>query len=336
MSLNQSERDHADDLFSSAQFGDAQQKKAALAAIDTWAAQIPERLAYIAELEAANRAVDSNLAALRSRYPRQLDNRTPAPSKPARAVRLSGLWPGVALACCAMAITAVWVINPVQSRQDMASSIGQQSSLDLDDGSHVLLNTNTAIRFVNRLRSRELTLERGEALFSVKHSALRPFHVYAGTADIRDVGTQFSVRLLDGADGANGAASGVSVAVLEGQVSVTSSANAPPTLLTAHEALRTNGTTVVPVTGSEAVTAMLDWTKRRLDFDATSISDVIDELQRYRKQPIVLADKRAGTFRVTGGFSIADPDQLLKTLPSVAPVTVTMKPDGTAVVASRH
>lgn len=333
MSLNQSERDHADDLFSSSKFGNAQQKKAALAAIDTWAAQIPERLAYIAELEAADRAVDSNLAALRSRYPRQFDNRTPAPSKPARAVRVSGLWPGIALACCAMAVTAVWVINPVQSRQDMSSSIGQQSSLDLDDGSHVLLNTNTAIRFVNRLRSRELTLERGEALFSVKHSTLRPFHVYAGTAEIRDVGTQFSVRLLDGADGAD---RGVSVAVLEGQVSVTSSADAPPTLLTAHEALRTNGTTVVPVTGSGAVTAMLDWTERRLDFDATSISDVIDELQRYRKQPIVLADKRAGTFRVTGGFSIADPDQLLKTLPSVAPVTVTMKPDGTAVVASRR
>jgi transmembrane sensor len=334
MSLNQSERDYADDLFSSAQFGDAQQKKAALAAIDTWAAQIPERLAYIAELEAADRAVDSNLDALRSRYPRQLDSRsTPVASQPARAVRLSGLWPGVALACCAMAVTALWVINPVQSRQDMSSSIGQQSSLDLDDGSRVLLNTNTAIRFVNRLRSRELTLERGEALFSVKHSALRPFHVYAGTADIRDVGTRFSVRLLDGVSGAT---SGVSVAVLEGQVSVTSSANAPPTLLSAHEALRTNGTTVVPVTGPEAVSAMLDWTERRLDFDATSISDVIGELQRYRKQPIVLADERAGTFRVSGGFSIADPDQLLKTLPSVAPVTVTMKPDGTAVVASRR
>lgn len=330
MSLNQSERDHADDLFSISKFGDTQQKTAARATLDAWAAQIPERLAYIAELEAADRAVDSNLAALRSRYPRQIDRRTPVANKPVRAVRLPALWPGVALACCAMAITAVWVINPVQSRQDMSSSIGQQSSLDLDDGSHVLLNTNTAIRFVNRLRSRELTLERGEALFSVKHSALRPFHVYAGTADIRDVGTRFSVRLLDDAN------RGVSVAVLEGQVSVTSSANAAPTLLSAHEALRTNGTTVVPVTGSEAVSAMLDWTQRRLDFDATSISDVIGELQRYRKQPIVLADSRAGTFRVTGGFSIADPDQLLKTLPSVAPVTVTMKPDGTAVVASRH
>lgn len=327
MPLSQSERNHADDLFSSAKFGDTQQKKAALAAIEAWAGQIPERLAYLAELEAADRAVDTNLAALRSRYPRQVDNRTPPPAEPARTARVPALWPGIALACCAMAMTTVWVINPVQSRQDMSSSIGQQSSLDLDDGSHVLLNTNTAIRFVNRLRSRELTLERGEALFSVNHSALRPFHVYAGTAEIRDVGTQFSVRLLD---------SGVSVAVLEGQVSVTSSASAPPTLLTAHEALRTNGTTVVPVTGSEAVSAMLDWTDRRLDFNATRISDVIEELQRYRAQPIVLADARAGTYRVTGGFSIADPDQLLKTLPSVAPVTVTVKPDGTAVVASRR
>lgn len=327
MPLSQSERDHADDLFSSAKFGDTQQKKAALAAIEAWAGQIPERLAYLAELEAADRAVDTNLAALRSRYPRQVDNRTPRPTEPARTARLPGLWPGIALACCAMAMTTVWVINPVQSRQDMSSSIGQQSSLDLDDGSHVLLNTNTAIRFVNRLRSRELTLERGEALFSVNHSALRPFHVYAGTAEIRDVGTQFSVRLLD---------SGVSVAVLEGQVSVTSSSSAPPALLTAHEALRTNGTAVIPVTGSQAVSAMLDWTDRRLDFNATRISDVIEELQRYRAQPIVLADPRAGTFRVTGGFSIADPDQLLKTLPSVAPVTVTVKPDGTAVVASRR
>ena len=109
-----------------------------------------------------------------------------------------------------------------------------------------------------------------------------------------------------------------------------------PSELTANQALRTDGTTMVAVDGPQAVNAMLSWKDQRLDFDNTSIVDVIGDLQRYRSKPIVLADNKAGKFRVSGGFSIADPEQLLKTLPSVAPVTVTMKPDGTAVIASRH
>ena len=327
MPLSQSERDTADDLFASAKFGDIAQRKSAQTALDSWTGGDSERLAHIAGLEAANRAVEINVGTLRNRYPRHIESREPAAAAIARAPRLSRFWPGIAMACCAMMAAATWVINPVLSHQNTSSAVGQQLAFDLDDGSRVLLNTDTAVRFVNRLHSRELTLEKGEAMFSVVHSSVRPFHVYAGTADIRDVGTQFSVRLLP---------TGVSVAVLEGQVSVTPSADTPPALLTANEAVRTDGATMVPVNGAQAVDAMLSWKDQRLDFDNTSIVDVIGDLQRYRLKPIVLADNKAGKFRVSGGFSIADPEQLLKTLPSVAPVTVTMKPDGTAVIASRH
>ena len=327
MPLSQSERDAADDLFASAKFGDIAQRKSAQTALDSWTGGDSERLAHIAGLEAANRAVEINVGTLRNRYPRHIESREPAAAAIARAPRLSRFWPGIAMACCAMVAAATWVINPVLSHQNTSSAVGQQLAFDLDDGSRVLLNTDTAVRFVNRLHSRELTLEKGEAMFSVVHSSVRPFHVYAGTADIRDVGTQFSVRLLP---------TGVSVAVLEGQVSVTPSADTPPALLTANEAVRTDGATMVPVNGAQAVDAMLSWKDQRLDFDNTSIVDVIGDLQRYRLKPIVLADNKAGKFRVSGGFSIADPEQLLKTLPSVAPVTVTMKPDGTAVIASRH
>lgn len=327
MPLSQSERDTADDLFASAKFGDIAQRKSAQTALDSWTGGDSERLAHIASLEAANRAVEINVGTLRNRYPRHIESREPAAAAIARAPRLSRFWPGIAMACCAMVAAATWVINPVLSHQNTSSAVGQQLAFDLDDGSRVLLNTDTAVRFVNRLHSRELTLEKGEAMFSVVHSSVRPFHVYAGTADIRDVGTQFSVRLLP---------TGVSVAVLEGQVSVTPSADTPPALLTANEAVRTDGATMVPVNGAQAVDAMLSWKDQRLDFDNTSIVDVIGDLQRYRLKPIVLADNKAGKFRVSGGFSIADPEQLLKTLPSVAPVTVTMKPDGTAVIASRH
>lgn len=328
MPLSQSERDAADDLFASAKFGDIAQQKSAQTALDTWTGGDSERLAHVAGLEAANRALEINVGTLRNRYPRHIESRVPAAAATiARAPGLSRLWPGIAMACCAMVAAATWVINPVLSHQTTSSAVGQQLAFDLDDGSRVLLNTDTAVRFVNRLHSRELTLEKGEAMFSVVHSSVRPFHVYAGTADIRDVGTQFSVRLLP---------TGVSVAVLEGRVSVTPSADTPPALLTANQALRTDGTTMVAVDGPQAVNAMLSWKDQRLDFDNTSIVDVIGDLQRYRSKPIVLADNKAGKFRVSGGFSIADPEQLLKTLPSVAPVTVTMKPDGTAVIASRH
>jgi transmembrane sensor len=84
----------------------------------------------------------------------------------------------------------------------------------LSDGSVAVLEPGTSIRFQDRFegKSRAIYLE-GEAFFDVAKDATRPFLVYADETVTRVTGTSFRVKALP-------AASGVSVAVKTGRVSV--------------------------------------------------------------------------------------------------------------------
>lgn len=318
MSLSQQDRDVIDELQVSLACGDEPERRRACLSLDALRRSSPEHRDYIDTQHAADDRINIYLSALRYRYPRYLTR--PSDSRsfwnyPARSWIVAG---SLALS----ALTALWMFNPELSHQDGVSAIGQQQELTLADGTHVLLNTGSSIHFSNRLRSREIVLEQGEALFSVVHSALRPSHVRAREADIVDVGTQFSVRLRQ---------TGIDVAVLEGQVIVSLADRPQPVDLNANQAIRTDGTQVMP----QLASTLTAWKDRRLIFDHASLSQVVDELQRYASFPIRLVDVRAAQTRISGGFSSTDPRELIKILPTVAPVSVQFGPDGTARIASR-
>jgi len=324
MPLTQSEMDEADDLFVSLAYGSYHEQAPARIALERWADCDPERRQYIAAHEALDLVVDSHTRDLRSRYDRHVAVR-PKPKTLTMAGRRAAAY-GASLLFCVLA-AAAWIVDPVLSSQRFSSAIGEQVDVDLGDGSRVLLNTNTAGVFLDRLRSREVTLEHGEALFSVVHDKLRPFQVIAGSASVRDIGTRFSIRTdLDD----------VNVAVLEGRVQLSLAGWSESIVLDSNQAAQVDGGRIVELAGSGQFDALVSWKDKRLQFDGTRLIDVVRELQRYRKAPIVLADSGAAEYRLTGGFSSVDPDLLLKTLPDVAPVTVRFQQSGTAVIASRH
>ncbi|WDD92109.1 FecR domain-containing protein [Burkholderia sp. FERM BP-3421] len=320
--LSDEDRNEIDNLLASVVHGDARQKTQARASLQAFREASDAHQTYIAEQQAADTMIDGSLDALRRLYDRRTHispdrRRRTFPGK--RRLRVGAVFGNLALGAAA----AIWMINPVLSQQDSVAQVGQQTRLVLDDGSQVLLNTGTAIQFSNRLRSREAKLVRGEALFTVAHRALRPFQLRAGSAEIHDIGTQFSVRLVDPA---------IDVAVLEGEVAVKLPGQGALIQVLAGQAVRTDG---VRVLQRPRVGALVEWKDRRLDFNHTPLSEVVRELQRYRTTPIVLADARAGEALISGGFSSADPDRLLKTIPFVAPVKVSFDANGTARIASR-
>ncbi|WDD92105.1 FecR domain-containing protein [Burkholderia sp. FERM BP-3421] len=322
MPLSEEVRNEIDNLLASVEHGDARQKAVARASLLKLREASDAHRTYIEEQQAADAMIDGSLDALRRRYDRRFPeahHRQPQP-----ALKKSWLRFGAVLGALALGAAAtIWMINPVLSQQEGRAPIGQQARLTLDDGSQVLLNTGTTIQFSNRLRSREATLVRGEALFAVAHSGLRPFELRAGSAAVHDVGTRFSVRLRD---------PGIDVAVLEGEVGVKFRGQGKFIQLVAGQAIRSDGVRVVQLPRTDALIA---WKDQRLDFDHTPLSEVVRELQRYRATPIVLADQHAGEARISGGFSSADPDQLLRTLPLVIAVSVSFDADGTARIASR-
>jgi transmembrane sensor len=84
-----------------------------------------------------------------------------------------------------------------------------QRLIELDDGSVVAMNRDTRLRVSFSDATRDLHLERGQAIFKVRRDPRRPFRVHAGNTVVEAVGTQFDVRV--GADR-------TTVAVIEGVV----------------------------------------------------------------------------------------------------------------------
>ncbi len=135
--------------------------------------------------------------------------RTPAsPSAPPR-MRLA-LWATAAALLLATGSAGSWWW--FAEANTYVTSVGEQRSTKLADGSFIFLNTDSKVEVNFSDKARAVRLVRGEALFVVERDSARPFTVSAGNAVVRAIGTEFNVlRRADGAD----------VAVVEGTVQVT-------------------------------------------------------------------------------------------------------------------
>src|SRR5690606_26427505 len=123
--------------------------------------------------------------------------RLPKPAVPA-IVRWprSGIvltWPRALAAVCSVFVMAVlgWY---VLRDPGIATGIGEQRYLTLEDGSRVTLNTATRIVVRVEPEQRLIELDHGEALFEVAKNPNRPFVVVAADKQVRALGTSFVVR----------------------------------------------------------------------------------------------------------------------------------------------
>ncbi len=224
---------------------------------------------------------------------------------------------GAGLVLVGAGLNATGVLGP-HLYADFATGIGEQRTIELADGSSVVLNGNTALSADFDTIQRELTLHQGEATFTVKPDPARPFVVGAHGGQIRAVGTVFDVDIR---------ATETAVTVLEGEVNVTSSLPTSASInAKANQRIRyTPAGTPAP---AEAVDAAVEtaWRRGKLIFNARPLSDVVAEIQRHRRGTIVLASSRLRSLEVTGVFEINDPESILRTIDETLGVSVTRLP----------
>jgi transmembrane sensor len=213
-----------------------------------------------------------------------------------------------------------WMIDPVLHSENLRTEIGQQASVDLKDGSHVALNTNSVLLVEQHLYSRQLHLQQGEALFTAKHE-WRPLTVYANQTHIRDIGTVFNVRNTH---------DGAVVTVVEGSVEV--STPQAKRVLTRDISVTTQAGAI---SESRCTSANIAWQQGRLMFDGTSLTDVMNELQRYHRGHIEIADARVAQYRLSGEYDIKGIDALIDTLPEIMPVHISRRDDDSIVIKHR-
>lgn len=218
----------------------------------------------------------------------------------------------LALAASIVLVTAVspfWRI--VLDNGTYRTAKGEQTHIQLSDGSRIDINTDSELRVAYSWSERKVTMERGEALFTVVHDPDKPFQVASAKGIIRDIGTRFNVY-RQGDD--------VSVTVLEGEVSV--AAQGVPKNLTAHQKISFDAegrlSPVVPADTNEATA----WQKRQLVFKRQPLSAVLVELGRYHDVNLQIADVRLKSLKVSGSFPSDNLALALATMASALPIKV--------------
>lgn len=209
-----------------------------------------------------------------------------------------------------------------------STSIGEQRTVALSDGSVISLNTDSRIRVDYSADARSIHLITGQALFNVSHDSERPFRVYVDGSVVQAIGTKFDVRHTPNR---------TSVAVIEGRVQVSSARNrrsgddaasAQATKLAAGQGARIlDGGQVTPPTPIDVAEATA-WQQRRLVFVDSPLSDIINEFQRYTSTKIRIDDDHIGDLRFSGVWDADRPDILFTYLSLRANVRVTRVGDG--------
>jgi transmembrane sensor len=213
-------------------------------------------------------------------------------------------------------------------RNTYKTSVGEQRSITLADGSIVELNAQSKVRIAFGDRQRDVELLEGQALFRVAKDHMRPFVVHAGTASVRAVGTQFDV---------NRKRLGTTVTVLEGRVAVASAAvtsgegavtqrdagSVSTDLLSkpgSGEILLISGEqmTVTPTEVRKSDTpdlaAATAWTQHLLIFDGTALQDVLEEFSRHSARRIKIDSPELAALKISGQYTSTNPDSLLSFL----------------------
>jgi transmembrane sensor len=224
-------------------------------------------------------------------------------SEPRSALRRPWVTLGVAavLAGIAFALLTLFWQRPASSI--FTTTIGENRTITLADGSTVALGGDTRIEVVLSA-VRAIELFRGEALFTVAKDPTRPFKVRVGDATIVALGTTFDVqRDSDRAI----------VAVTEGRVLVEPVAHFLPVsvlqgfrpkLRAVH--LDAGQQTVAGSAGIEDPTEVEDaaaataWQTGRLAFRLQPLRYVLEDVNRYARKPIVLEGPGLGSLVITG------------------------------------
>lgn len=235
---------------------------------------------------------------------------------------------GATSAVVAVLAASLWMVDPVYRSETLATAVGETHSRVLADGSAVVLNTDSTLDVQWRLRSRQLRLARGEAMFRVAHG-MRDFIVHTPHASVRDIGTAFNVRLDEA-----GGNPGTTLTVVEGAVEVRNGTDAAA--LTAGQGVFAAPSGLLPPHTADAAVSTA-WQRGKLVFDGTPLHRAVAEMRRYHTAYIALdiPDAQASALRLSGEFDNRRIDTLLDLLPTILPVRLQRRPDGEVVITAQ-
>ena len=244
-----------------------------------------------------------------------------------------GIWLRLPHAIGASLTIAVLVITAFlysQLQVDYQTEIGEQRRIVLEDGSVIHLNAMTSVNVDYTTGRRDVDLVDGEALFTVTADAARPFVVQTKGIDVTVTGTSFNVNAYERR---------ASIAVLEGEVSVTAERTASPARTAGSESSHLRGGQQISyVDGRLSRPAEVDieriaaWRDGWIYLEKRPLAELVNELNRQFVGEITIADAELAETPVNVVLHLDGRSDTLRRLEQLLPIEIVESGAGHAVV----
>jgi len=309
--------------------------------LDAWLGANPQHSAALSGMQETLSALaslpDASVLRLRGGEPGGVVRVGPPPPmarhQPRRRLALAA---GLVLALGSTWWTWTDLQSPSTEQVTHESPVGEQLKVALIDGSEMWLDSGTRahVRFDRQLRA--VRIDAGQAMFSVRPDATRPFAVTLPDLGVTVVGTRFAVRRLAG----EGDALTSSVAVEEGRVRVAPAVSSTSevdsgsgVLLTAGQSISTSPSGQLQPVAPVTATSVAAWREGRLEFRDTPLGLALAEFERYGPTGLRITDPAVARLRVAGSFQLRGARQFAEALPQWLPVRLEQRGNVTEIVA---
>ena len=226
------------------------------------------------------------------------------PPKVSLLSRLRPQW--IPLASAAVLILGLFSFSnlPMRLQADHLTVIGERQRLQLEDGSKVLLNTNSAFSSTINDQQRVARLYQGEAFFDVPAHSGQPLEIDAGPVQASVHDTAFALRYLDGV---------AQVRVQRGAIDLRATRTDARIRLSAGESILIGPDGFDRPAKIDAATD-LAWVQGRLVFENWPLNQVLAELRRYYPGWIINNNEQLADVAVTGNYRLDQPLDVVRSL----------------------
>ncbi|MGF7149232.1 transmembrane sensor [Sphingomonas zeicaulis] len=194
------------------------------------------------------------------------------------------------------------------------TGIGEQRRLVLEDGSRVMLDTDTSIRFRAGNAARTLSLATGRIDLDIARDT-RPFVIEAGERRVIAAAARLDLR-RDG--------DAVALTAIQGNARI----DAPEAVGAPAAVPVPQGTRIAMARGrpdrldQPELDDLIAWQSGRLAFRDETIAQAATEMNRYSKRALVVSDPKVAALRLSGVYRVGDPEAFARSLAVLLPVRV--------------
>lgn len=263
--------------------------------------------------------------------PAQTMQQNNPPGKKDMSVNGPAGWAMAACTLLAVGIGGFYTFYPSQKNYHLVSQVGEQQQILLEDGSRVLLSSNSQLDVQLTARHRIATLSQGEVYFDVSRNLQKPFEVITKAGMVRVLGTHFSVRQQADGDAI--------VTVAEGRVALgklpqENQSFAPLKELHNNQQLSLKQAAMGATPQSINAQIALAWKEKQLVFQKQKLNFIVAELNRYFALNITVPNTDLGEKEITAVIQLSDVKTTLNTLCQALKLQAEFAPNGQDIVLS--